>query len=426
MSAVRRYLTSIRGFDHNVRLALASQGMASLSGGVWGVLANLYLLRLGYGPEFIGLVNFVLMLSMGAASLPGGELGRRYTTRRTVAWSAVASTILYSAFVAAWLLPPSIRSPWLLVTGTVAGVSFGIMMVNYTPMLADLSGERQRGSVFSVSFALGTGLAFIGALAGGALPSLAGAVLKIAADVPAAYGVSLLLAMATMLPCAILVLFVRESRPERAPDSGGTGSLAPAGAETGPAPTRALLGAATVMFCSWLGLGTVVTFWNVYLDQGLRLATPVIGTVAAVTQLVAIPVSLAAPLVMSRLGPQRAYPLALLGIAASMMVFGLATGPLIAVVAIAARFAFFSISSPTFATFSQSVVSPRWRGSMAGVVNTAYAGGHAVISLAGGFLVAAVGFRLVFIVGAAMVVASAALFWLLMGRPAARRALGAP
>lgn len=416
-SAARRYLTSIRSFDGSTRMVLASQGVAALSGGVWGVLANLYLLRLGYGPEFIGLANFVIMATTGAASLPGGEIGRRFGMRRTIAWSATASGVLFGAFVAAWLVPAPIRAGWLIGTAFLAGIANGVQFVCYTPLLADLSTEGQRGNIFSIGFALSTSLSLFGALLGGILPGLAAITFATSADGAPAYGVSLLVAMATLLPSALLVLWAREPRTA-ARHADGSRPLAAAGAEMGLRPTRALLGAGAVMFCSWLGLGTVVTYWNVYLDQSMHLATTAIGSISAITQLVAIPVSLAAPLVMARLSPRRTYPLALLGIAVSIAVLGLAKGPIVAGLAIVTRFAFFSISSPTFATYSQSIVPPRWRGTMAGVVNTAYAGGFSVIALVGGYLVAGAGFGALFAVGAAMVALAAGLYWLLMGRRA--------
>ena len=46
-----------RGFNQSVRLWLLTWALASFGYfGLQGVLFNLYLLRLGFGPEFIGLL----------------------------------------------------------------------------------------------------------------------------------------------------------------------------------------------------------------------------------------------------------------------------------------------------------------------------------------------------------------------------------
>ena len=51
------YLRILSGFSRDGRLYLLASALLGLTywGGIASVLANLYLLRLGYGPEFIGL-----------------------------------------------------------------------------------------------------------------------------------------------------------------------------------------------------------------------------------------------------------------------------------------------------------------------------------------------------------------------------------
>ena len=52
------------------------------------MLLNLYLLRLDYGTEFIGLVNAVGLLTFGLASLPAGILGSRMSTTALMKFGA--------------------------------------------------------------------------------------------------------------------------------------------------------------------------------------------------------------------------------------------------------------------------------------------------------------------------------------------------
>ena len=52
------YLQKLRMFGLDVRLYLISLALAnSAFMGIYGVLLNLYILRLGFGPEFIGLLQ---------------------------------------------------------------------------------------------------------------------------------------------------------------------------------------------------------------------------------------------------------------------------------------------------------------------------------------------------------------------------------
>jgi MFS family permease len=77
------YLQQVRRFNRDVRLYLLSRTMVGFGYFcLYSVLFNLYLLRLGYGPGFVGLVNAVGFLTNALFSLPAGALGRR--------WGAVA------------------------------------------------------------------------------------------------------------------------------------------------------------------------------------------------------------------------------------------------------------------------------------------------------------------------------------------------
>ena len=70
--ATPTYLHVLRDFNRDVRLYLITTMLIGLTvdGGVYTVLFNLYLLRLGYGPEFIGLVNGSGMLLFASSACP--------------------------------------------------------------------------------------------------------------------------------------------------------------------------------------------------------------------------------------------------------------------------------------------------------------------------------------------------------------------
>ena len=66
-------------FNRDVRLYLVTAGLVGFCWiGIYLVLFNLYLLRLGYGPEFIGTVNAAGSLAYAVFSLPAGALGGRW------------------------------------------------------------------------------------------------------------------------------------------------------------------------------------------------------------------------------------------------------------------------------------------------------------------------------------------------------------
>jgi hypothetical protein len=78
---VTAYLERLRLFSRDARLYLISAALIGFT--LWGVYAgflNLYLIRLGYGPEFIGMINALGMLSATVFSLPAGTLGGRWVS----------------------------------------------------------------------------------------------------------------------------------------------------------------------------------------------------------------------------------------------------------------------------------------------------------------------------------------------------------
>ena len=71
-----QYLRTIRHFNRDIHLYLFASGLIGfcLFSGIYSLLFNLYLLRLGYGPTFVGQVNAVGGLAFALSSLPSSFL----------------------------------------------------------------------------------------------------------------------------------------------------------------------------------------------------------------------------------------------------------------------------------------------------------------------------------------------------------------
>src|SRR5918998_3325975 len=112
----RRYVHGLRQLGPDMGryyLVISLLGFA-VDGGVYAVLLNLFLARLGYGPEEIGLVNAAGMVVFALASLPAGIVGERWGSKQVMLWGLgllVAGAVLLPL---ADLLPATGRLPWLL------------------------------------------------------------------------------------------------------------------------------------------------------------------------------------------------------------------------------------------------------------------------------------------------------------------------
>jgi MFS family permease len=409
-SITRGYVATLRGMSRDIRYVLASQAVVSVVNSIWGVLTNLYLLRLGYGPEFVGLANFMILLGTAAFSLPGGALNRRIGSRNALLVGTAAWAVGYAAFVCAWLLPASMRGPWLLVTALLDGAGYAFLAVSISPLFMACVTSEQRGHAFSLYHACGTAVSFLASFVAGLLPTAFALLVGVGSDAPVAYGLSLLVGAALLLVSGSLAAQAHP-RPEQDEEPLPASPAEPIGPARSRYPWRVLVPVAVVLFFGWVGQGTITIFWNVYLDRGLHLPTPLIGTISALGYTVAVPAALLAPVLMQRFTRQRTYPAAFLGGAASVVLFGFAPGAVVAALALALRYACFSISSPTITAISQSSVPARWRGAMAAVVNMSLTVGRGVTSLLGGAIVASLGYRSFFTAGALVMVFAVVVFW---------------
>ncbi|MEZ4735828.1 MAG: hypothetical protein R3E79_52735 [Caldilineaceae bacterium] len=85
------YFATVRAFSREARLLLATQALVAISYiGIYLVLFNLYLVRLGYDTGFIGWINGISFLSFALFSLPAGMAGARWGLR----WTAIGGLLL--------------------------------------------------------------------------------------------------------------------------------------------------------------------------------------------------------------------------------------------------------------------------------------------------------------------------------------------
>ena len=405
------YIRTIRGFSRDAWLYLVTSALFGFAifGGIHNTLLNLYLLRLGYGPEFAGLVNGVGQVAFAMCALPVGLLGRAWGSRRLL----IAGTSLMS--LGFTLMPLAQFSPvgtsaWLIVTQILGQVGISIYFVNGAPFVTTVTRPAERTHVFAAALALLPLAGFAGSLTGGLLPGLFSHILGAALTRPEPYMVALIIAGLLMLPAVAAVLM---TRPQTSPP------VAKINAGNSPAPIiiMAML-ALTVMF-RVIGEGAIRTFLNIYLDTVLGLPVAQIGLLLASGQLLAIPASLLTPLLAARWGNGRAYLLSSWAIALSFIPMALVPHWTAVSIGYFGAMTFSAIARPAVITFQMDIVSGVWRTLMSGTTSTAVGLGWAVASLSGGFIITQLGYPALFIFSAIMAALAAVVFRLYFGaRPA--------
>ena len=106
MHSVTSYLHVLSSSSRSARLYFITASLVGFTlEGIHALLFNLYLLRLGYGPEFIGLINGIGMCAFAICSLPAGRLTQRWGCRRMMLTGLVLVIVGYGLLLLVELDP---------------------------------------------------------------------------------------------------------------------------------------------------------------------------------------------------------------------------------------------------------------------------------------------------------------------------------
>lgn len=395
-------------------VSIAVIGFA-IDGGVYAVLLNLFLVRLGYGPEQVGLVNSVGTLAFALSSLPAGMLGERWGNRRMMLLGLGLMLVACLLLPLADTLRVSWQLPWLLVQILVMYVGLALYFVNTAPFVMDAIDATQRNQVFSMQTALTSLASFVGSLLGGFLPPLIGGLIGASLDLPVAYRYALMIAGLAMIPA---IFALRAARPVSRPRSD-----TPVPVDGAPVAVAAPLGGMLIMMAlvrvlQVSGIGTVNTFFNVYLDQGLLVPTAQIGMIIAAARLLGVPAALATSALTTRFGNRAVVIGASLGTALSILPiallphWGAAGASFVGVVGLS------WIRYASSLVYFLELVPPRRRATVAGLMEMAAGICFTIIAFGGGYVIALFGYPTLFLLGAGVTALSALIFWLYFGKRA--------
>jgi MFS family permease len=180
------------GFGWNANLALTGAFLLNFSySGVFSLVANLYLLRLGYDVAFVGQVNSAAFLAYCLVSFPAGFLVSRWGLRRSMLGGALFMALALAWFPCVELLPVALRKVSLAAGEAAIGVGGAFFMVCVTPCLMETESSR-RAAVLSASAMASLISLSLGNLAGGALTALSSRLIGLPQSSPVPYRLGLI------------------------------------------------------------------------------------------------------------------------------------------------------------------------------------------------------------------------------------------
>ena len=395
------YIRRLRLIGRDAWLAMPTRATHQLSWyGVSAVTLNLYLLRLGYGPEFIGLLYSVGALSYALLSPLIGVLARRRSGRSMM---IIGKAVEVLGYLPMTLAAGPWRSAWILGGVVVMGLGAAIALVNYAPYLVAVTGVAERDQAFAASAAIVPLAGVAGSLLGGVLPGVFAATLGMAQADPAPYRYTVLLGGLLELVAIPLMLRARDvPAPQAAPTGGERASRFPMG----------IIGVAVlVVALMWVPYGMVNIFLNVYMDRSLEAPSALIGAWLAVGQALMVLGALTIPWWVRRWGRFGSI-VATLGIPAlGFVLLALVPQVTVAGASQALAKAAAGIAMTILTVYGLEAVAPEWRTMMSGAMNLAVGFGYSAIALVGGYVIVGWGYAALFVGGVAAAAASSVLFW---------------
>ena len=411
MTNLRR---ALRQFHPDVYRYLIASSLVGFSYfGFVTVLLNLYLLRLGYGTEFIGLVNGSTALAFALSSLPAGALGSRIGMRRGAMagmWFLAAGVMLVPLV---GLFPAgSTRDYSIIAMRLLSGIGFSLYMVNSYPYLVAATEPRDRPYAFAMLAAIPPVAGFAGSIVSGALPGwlAAGLGLDVANSLP--FALILVVAGAILLPNPWIVARTRDLESPRRRRNGSARRRTRDERSADSAIYLLIFFLSITAMLRMSGEGAARSFFNVYLELDLGASTSRIGLLLAFGQLAAGPAALCAPALSARVGRVPMIVVTTAVTALSLVVLAAVPHWAAAGIGYTLIVGLRSLTQSVSSVVNLEIVPASWRGLTSGVVSMSMGLGFTSMSLGGGYLIPALGFPGLYLLAALITAASALIFWL--------------
>jgi MFS family permease len=391
-------------------LAASLVGFA-VDGGVYSVIFNLYLIRLGYGPEMIGVIVGVAQFIFALSSIPAGMLGSRFGSRQMLALGIVLMFVGGLLLPLADLIPEALRLTWLFGVEVVFYFGIALYFVNTAPFLISLVVPSQRTTIFGIQSALLALAAFLGGVIGGFLPGWFATLIGETLKEPAPYRYPLLIAGAAMLPAFLAIHATRnmartgDDPPEHEVANQASHLVVPS------VILAAIIAMGIVRMLQVSGLAAISSFFNVYLDQALMVPTAQIGTIAAFGRLLAAPMALATPALTARFGNFRTVIIATVATAVAILPMAFIQHWSAAGVTLVGVIALSSIRYSASLVYFLELVPPNRRATVSGVTEMAAGVSFTLITFAGGYIITYLGYQQLFLLGALLSLLGAWSFW---------------
>lgn len=344
------YASKLRRFNPNARKYLLFVFLTTLNAGIYGVIFNLYILRLGFGEDFLGLILSISATSMGLFSIPAAFVCDRLGRKRTLLLSSVLSAIslffLYNT-----------TTPELLVLFSLAsGMASALGLVTGSTFLLENSTKEERMYLFSMSSLIYTFSLLSGNMLGGFLPDILADLISAQSGSAISYRLTLYVSLVATVASLLPLAYVAEKNSEE--NNGIRGQLNIYRSIFKSKVIRQM----TLFYCLYgVGWGTSLPYFNVYFDTVLGASANQIGIIFSVSQVFMILGYFLVPVLTERTGKVRLVAIVQILSIPFLLMFVLTNNLLIAVVGFVMRYMIMNMANPILNSFKLEIVQPEER-----------------------------------------------------------------
>ena len=260
----------------------------------FSITYNLYVHSLGFGQDFIGLLNGLPSLVILAVGLPIGVAADRYGYLRFL---TAGSFITAAAALGTGLVS---SGPSLLAFAVLGGLGSSLTWVIGSPMLMAVSTPKERVVLFSVQAALMMGAGCVGSLMAGALPEAAARAMGVPSTATEPLRLAYLVGAGFNLLAVLPIIRMTPVRGNGRPERPWRASL-PSSRSEALLFLKLLGPSALISF----GAGAMVVFFQLFFNLRFGLAPGRIGPLFAVSAVVTGAATLVSPVLARRLGKVR-------------------------------------------------------------------------------------------------------------------------
>ncbi len=381
------YASKLRRFNPNARKYLLFVFLTTLNAGIYGVIFNLYILRLGFGEDFLGLILSISATSMGLFSIPAAFVCDRLGRKRTLLLSSVLSAIslffLYNT-----------TTPELLVLFSLAsGMASALGLVTGSTFLLENSTKEERMYLFSMSSLIYTFSLLSGNMLGGFLPDILADLISAQSGSAISYRLTLYVSLVATVASLLPLAYVAEKNSEE--NNGIRGQLNIYRSIFKSKVIRQM----TLFYCLYgVGWGTSLPYFNVYFDTVLGASANQIGIFFSVSQVFMILGYFLVPVLTERTGKVRLVSIVQILSIPFLLMFVLTNNLLIAVVGFVMRYMLMNMANPILNSFKLEIVQPEERSMINSIMWMACYTFVGVGNYTGGLMMAAGDSRMPFMV----------------------------